>query len=74
MILRVVQARSADVGCSSHGLFFPLPGELIVGFLFLSVLAAEVRVGCLLQVVFFLLAAEILREDLDEMLETLSFA
>ena len=57
MILRVVQARPADVRC-----------------LFLSVLAAEVHVGGSLQVVFFLLAAEILREDLDEMLETLSFA
>ena len=61
------------MGCSSHGLHFPLYGELLVGCLFhvMSFLAAD---GCLLELVFFLLVAEILREDLDEMLETLSFA
>ena len=71
MVLGVVQARLADVGCLSHGLYFPLPGEVLVGCLFqvLFFLTAEFHAGCL-KVVFFLLAAQILREDLDEMFET----
>ena len=75
MLLGVVQARVVDMGCSFHGLYYPLPGEVLVGCLFrvVSFLASEFHVGCLLQVVFFL-AAEVLREDLNEMFETLSFA